>query len=405
MKLVWINIILLFAVSSFAQNPNSWDPGVDFGAGQRDRAVSFGLLDKGYVACGQDTADNIHNDLWEFDAATQMWSQMASLPGSGRRNAVAFTIGDFAYVGTGVDNASAPLGNILNDFWKYDPLINSWTSIANYPGAWGIGVYFATAFTGVDKGYVCGGKYGPDSYVDELWEYKASSDLWVQRASFPGGIRYHMISYSVNGRAFMGLGANEDVYLKDWWEYNAGTNVWTQRTDFPASERGDCISFVLRNRGFVGLGTDGGYKQDIWEYNHNSDTWITRNDFPALGRKFACAFVIADTAYVGTGNSPTGRKRSFYEYYRGSIMDITEEEQTLFTAYPNPVRYNFTLSEVATDFSHVSVINMNGKTMKTFARSSNGQYQIDNSLASGIYLLALFNQTEMLGYQKILIER
>jgi len=47
-----------------------------------------------------------------FSQTANTWIQKTSLPGSARFGAVAFVIGDKAYVGTGQDNA----GNLLKDF-------------------------------------------------------------------------------------------------------------------------------------------------------------------------------------------------------------------------------------------------------------------------------------------------
>jgi N-acetylneuraminic acid mutarotase len=403
MRFVLLNIILLMALGSFSQGPNSWEPSVDFASGQRDRTVAFSVHGKGYVSCGVDTADIVHNDLWEFDATTRAWTQKANLPGSPRRNAVAFTINDFGYVGTGVDNVSAPAGNILNDFWKYNALTNSWLSIASFPGGTGTGVYFSTAFTGIDKGYVCSGKIGPDSYIDEMWEYKPSIDQWTQRADFPGGPRFHMVSYSVSGRAFIGLGANEDVYLNDWWEYHTGTNIWSQKTDFPSAERGDCISFVLEGKGFIGLGTDGGYRRDLWEYNHHTDNWITRNDFPTPGRKYACAFVIADSAFVGLGKAATGRKRSFFKYFRGSIMNVEDERKPEFKVYPNPILSTFNIKDVSSDYKIVNLLALNGQVVQTFTKNESGRYMINNAISAGVYVLTIMNDQGIIGQQKVIV--
>lgn len=304
----------MFACPSFGQTGNYWSATDDFGAGQRERAVGFSLRGKGYVSCGLDTADMVRNDLWEFDPATASWTQKANLPGAGRRNAVSFTIGDYAYVGTGVDNAVAPFGNVLNDFWKYDPYNNVWTAIPDYPGAFNTGVYFATAWSVGGKGYVCGGKIGPDTYTADLWEYKPSANSWAKRANFPGGPRYQLSGVVGGNKAYVGLGTDEDIHRRDWWEYNPGSNTWLAKGDFPTAERATATTFTIDGRAYVGLGGDGGFKNDLWEYVPANDSWLTRRNFPKSGRKNATCFVISNRAYIGLGKAATGLKRSFFCY-------------------------------------------------------------------------------------------
>lgn len=400
MRIIFI-IALLFTQYAFAQSPNTWDSIADF-SGQRDRAVGFSIDNYGYVGCGEDTANIIHNDIWRYDPINDVWSQMANIPGSVRRNAVAFTIDSLGYVGTGVDNTSAPMGSKLKDFWKYSPSTNSWGQIADYPGS---GVYFATAFSSSTRGYVCGGKIGPDSYVDDIWEYKPSTDLWAKRSDFPGGGRYQMAGFCIGDKIFVGLGADQDIYRKDWWEYDIATNTWEQKGDFPASERGGGISFNIRTQGFVALGSDGGFKKDLWEYNQYNDTWLTRNDYPKSGRKFAASFVIGDTVYVGIGKGSTGKKRSFMKYFRAEPLAINKSSEIEFNVYPNPVADYFTIKSTSSNYDEIKVFQLNGNEVFSQNRNENGTYHLDKLTTSGVYFVSLISNNNILVTRKIVVSK
>jgi N-acetylneuraminic acid mutarotase len=402
MKVLIYILVTFFFITGYAQSYNSWDSVPDFTAGQRERSISFSLNDKGYIGCGKDTADKIHKDLWRFDPSNQLWTQMSDMPGSTRRNAVAFVINDFAYVGTGADSATAPSGDILSDFWKYSYVNNSWVAITDYPGGGGNGVYFATAFSSSDKGYVCGGKVGPDSYLDELWEYKPVTDQWIQRADFPGGERYQLASFCARNKGYVGLGANEDVYVNDWWEYEIITNTWTQKNNFPAAERGGVTTFVIRNQGFICLGTDGGFKDDLWEYNHYSDSWTSRNDYPGSGRKFASAFVIQDTAYVGLGSSASGKKRSLHKYLPMQSVMVEEYGISSIKVYPNPVSEYFVLSGENLQYERISIINLSGREMAVFVKEWNHTYYLNSVLSPGVYFIVVSSENNVLSTQKII---
>ena len=192
----YIYTLLILSICSLAnaQTSNTWTKKSDFSGLKRSRAVAFSINDIGYVGTGVDTAEIVHNDFWQYDPTLDTWAQVADLPASVRRNAVGFAINNKGYVGTGMDMAEASMSGstTLNDFWEYDPALNAWTQKANYPGGFGFGVYFATAFVSGSKGYVCCGKLGPNDYINQLWEYKPAIDQWAQLPGFPGGVRYQL---------------------------------------------------------------------------------------------------------------------------------------------------------------------------------------------------------------------
>lgn len=330
-------LILIFQARVFAQAPNTWTQVASFAAGERERMVSFSINGIGYLACGQDTADQVKNDLWAYDPMANSWTQKASLPGPGRRNAAAFAVGGSGFVGCGIDGPEAPTSNILRDFWRYNPLVNNWTQVADYPGGLGWGVYFAASFSLDTKGYVLGGKVGSNYYISDLWEYKPSADQWIQRAPFPGGGRFQHTAFGAAGKVYAGLGTDNDMMHKDWWEFNPATNIWVQKGDFQGSVRAACSYFVVNDHGFVCLGTDGGFIDDLWEYFPENDSWHIRADFPPSGRAWSSAFEIGGAGYVGSGSAATGFKRSWYKYTPLQPVGIDPSDVvSAMTIYPNP---------------------------------------------------------------------
>ncbi|MGL4597027.1 MAG: kelch repeat-containing protein [Bacteroidia bacterium] len=360
------------------------------------------INDKGYAGFGIDTNEVVHNDWWEYDHLLDVWTQKASLPASVRRNACGFAANGKGYVGTGVDSTEAQTGTALNDFWQYDPGTNSWTQKANYPGA---GVYFATAFSLDNKGYVCCGKLGAALYTKEVWEYKPATDTWTQRGDFPGGLRYQLTSFTINNKAYVGLGTDQNIYRKDIWEYNPGSDVWIQKNDFPGGERGSASAFTLRERGFVCLGTDGGLKTDLWEYNPYFDTWTSRASYGGSARKEAFAFAFGDRAYVGTGNGYTGKKASIYEYTPMDIIGIDEQQESASIAvFPNPISDHFTVTRVDATISSFELWTIDGRKITSYVASSSNQTRLAREdLAAGVYMLVAYNaDRQLVGSQRLI---
>lgn len=386
MKILFQLAIALFIIDgSIAQTENFWTKKEDFGGLKRERAVSFAIGDFAYVGTGVDTAEVVLKDFWKYDPALDAWTQIATLPGSKRRNAIAFTIGDFGYVGTGMNEAIATaLGaETLNDFWEYDPTLNSWTEKASFPGATGSGIYFSTGFSIDSKGYICGGKRGPNSYVSEFWEYKQTTDSWFQLPSFPGGVRYQLAGFAIGFKAYVGLGTDQDVYRKDIWEFDTALNQWSAKNDFPSSERSAVSTFSIGERGFVCMGGNGGLLGDLWQYNPYTDSWSAKADYGGSSRKNAISFTLNGKAYVGTGKGYSGKKASMHEYTPGSVLGINDAEIDI-AVYPNPSSDYLNLSYEDAEIHTVELYAISGRKVfeaKQVKRINVQEYQ------SGIYIL------------------
>lgn len=392
---------LLFPTLLQAQY-NVWNKLNDVGMGKRERAVGFALMGKGYLFGGQDTAEVIHKDLWSYDPATDIWTQKADIPGSARRDAVSFTIGNYAYVGSGMDSVSAPTGITLKDFWRYNPLTNAWTAVADFPGMGGNGVYFSSGFSVAGKGYICGGKTGSATYSSQLWEYKPSNNQWIQRASFPGGVRYQMASFVVGTKAYVGMGIDQNIYKKDMYCYDPGANLWTPIAPFPAYERGAASTFSLEERGFICLGNNGGLLGDLIEYNPKTDAWTLRAAYGGSERKSAIAFTIDNKAYVGTGKGYSGKKASFYEYAPCDYAGIEAIENSL-SIYPNPVHDQLTINGLSQKIERIEVLNTFGKIVLQFNSQINSMQSIYlDQLEAGNYILRFISTDSQTISRKII---
>ena len=55
--------------------------------------------------------------MYKYDPSTNSWTQINDFGGSARKEAVGFTMGEQAYVGTGDDGVKR------SDFWQYEPII------------------------------------------------------------------------------------------------------------------------------------------------------------------------------------------------------------------------------------------------------------------------------------------
>lgn len=190
-----------------------------------------------------------------------------------------------------------------------------WTQLANFPGT---ARSYAVSFSLNGKGYIGLGLGNGSTPFDDLYEYDPDTDTWTQKADFPGGARFAASVFTSNGKAYIGLGADGNSNLKkDFYAYNPDTDTWTQKADFPGVPRGGATAFSLYGQGFVGTGATlsaNSSIQDFYRYNPSNNLWTPIADYPGIERTGAAVFVLNGKAYVGAGSNTQGNTSDFYAY-------------------------------------------------------------------------------------------
>jgi N-acetylneuraminic acid mutarotase len=167
------------------------------------------------------------NTMWRMDLGTNTWSPVGSLPYEGVFNQASFQLNGEWYIGMGADTVLVggyPTPN--KKFWKYTPASDTWTSLADYPGA--VDENYPTCFTIGNQAYVFyGALISPSDeaaslsdYSQELWKYDPAANSWTQipipAGGPPPGEKYQIISY--NGKAYF-LSAQVRVLLGQYYGY------------------------------------------------------------------------------------------------------------------------------------------------------------------------------------------
>jgi N-acetylneuraminic acid mutarotase len=74
----------------------------------------------GYVTCGYVGGLSVVTDqVWAYNPGINQWIAMEDFKGTSRRFPVGFAVDNKGYYGTGTNGAN------FNDFWQYNPAINS----------------------------------------------------------------------------------------------------------------------------------------------------------------------------------------------------------------------------------------------------------------------------------------
>ncbi|MES2849334.1 MAG: kelch repeat-containing protein [Bacteroidota bacterium] len=292
-----------------------WSRASDFEGVARTEAVSFTIGNNAYVGSGYDGA-NWLADYWSLDPATGTWTQKADMPGAARSSATAFAVSDKGYVGTGYDGL-----NKLKDFYEYDPAANTWTRKADLPAS---ARYEATGFAISAKGYITCGFDG--NYLKDLWEYDPSTDIWTQKASVGGTKRSAAQFFVIDNFAYVFGGINNNDYPTDFWMYDASANSWTQKRaisnissdtyddDYTDIARSNGTTFTLNNKGYLVGGERSGALTSVWQYNPGDDTWQAKTALEASGRSGAVGFTVEGAGYITTGSNSSYRFDDLWKF-------------------------------------------------------------------------------------------
>ena len=262
----------------------------------RGQASSFTIGNKGYLCCGYRGSNKTYlKDLWEYNMDGDYWTQCADMPdaAAGRHSAASFTLNDKGYITTGIQKTE-PI--YLADTWEYDPATNTWTQRDDFGGGVRLGAlafsiggygYVGTAFVIDDVAYVCCGQNN-NTLVDDLWKF--DGDNWTQLRDIANTnsdedydddyaiARLGTVSFVIDGRGYIATGTRSGV-TSDYWVYDPDEDLWYGDSDDDytpmtnvhnvssgGSSRAYAVSFSTGKRGFVLTGASGtSYFDDVYE--------------------------------------------------------------------------------------------------------------------------------------------
>lgn len=300
--LLVIGICLFLIPESFGQ---TWNQKANVPAIGRHRCISFSIGNKGYVGLGHiNSVSNIlYEDFWEYNPASNTWTQKANFGGGLRYHAHSFAIGNKAYVGTGRNN----FGGYEDDNWEYSPATNTWTEVQSFPGTPRRG---AISFVINGLGYVGTGQVNIGG-SNNFYSYDPVLDSWASVATFPGLERTSSVGFAIGTKGYLGTGELMGALTgatNDFWEYDPSLDLWTQKTNVSDSIRQEATGFSLGAFGYIGCGknpTINDDTDDFYEYHPATDTWVEIEDFLGISRRYMVAFVISGKAYTAVGTNGT----------------------------------------------------------------------------------------------------
>lgn len=197
---------------------SGWTISTPMPVGGLSFATAFSTGTKGYVQGGK-ANNTLTNALWQFSSGAWTVVNTSGDTPSPRMKAIAFTIGDSVYYGTGNTAASVQEKDLylLNTL---DPN-KEWVSLT-MPNDFSIREGAIAAST-QEKGYIGFGSYigTRADNLSDFWVFDpATNVLELVGASFIGNSRELAIAGAIGDRVFMGTGYG-GAFLKDFYEYDA----------------------------------------------------------------------------------------------------------------------------------------------------------------------------------------
>ncbi|NHJ48283.1 MAG: hypothetical protein FK733_10895 [Asgard group archaeon] len=224
------------------------------------------------------------NDTWEFDPATNQWTELhpANAPAVRAAHGMYFDP-DFNEV---VLHAGVNSPTTVNDeVWIYNFSANNWTQL--FPtGGPGTGYGHSFLYDEINKvGVLFGGRFADHTLKNDVWFFNRSSVTWTKKIPILKPLeRYHLsMAYNPSDDTFVIFGGDNDDTpsraLDDTWVYNPQTNQWTEiNTNLkpPARCKHKMIYDQYLNKIIMFGGTGEAFSvsyNDMWIYDPVTETW------------------------------------------------------------------------------------------------------------------------------------
>jgi N-acetylneuraminic acid mutarotase len=260
----------------YSTNEENWLQKNDLPIHIRRSSVAFSLNGKGYIGTGSTCTKPLCSvgffgtqTFFSYDPVEDSWSELgevASLDAYyyGVYGAIGFHDKNYGYIFGGVAPNGIVFRTSTNKYYRFDPISNSWEEYGIF-SEFSEYLLHPAGFKINNEFYFGGGQVNTaEKYNSNFWKFNPLTNSWDDIAEFPGTPRKGAVGFSKDGFGYIGLGFNENHgKLKDFWKYDPSQNQWRRVADLPASAREGAISAEVNGRAFIGFGTE---ENDLWEF-------------------------------------------------------------------------------------------------------------------------------------------
>lgn len=268
-------------------------------------ATGFSINGYGYVGLGLGAGQFNSQDFWKYDPSSNSWTEIASFPGTPRYFATSFVIGGEAYVGGGYGLIGDYESIEKKDFWKYNPVSNSWTRIADFPYVFSK----AVGLSSKGNGFVV-----TRNEKENFWKYDPNTNSWIIMPFFQVGNSFVGLvdsGFEIDGDLYVYVSGNS-TGVHELHKFDLLTNTWTRKADLPSFniDRGDTNGVSIDGKGYI-LNRD----YLINRYDPISDSWTEIDAINTNSqRRTPLSFTVNNKIYFGAGLARSIVENDFWEY-------------------------------------------------------------------------------------------
>lgn len=325
---------------------------------------------------------------WEYDPATNSWSEKARIPKSTFWSS-AVEVGGKIYVMGGGNPYPGQNYNYI-----YDPIQDVWTKGADMPSP---RMYHSAAVAN-GRIYVFGCQNGDANCEWYLDEYDPASDKWNRKADLLHNAAWYSAAVGYQNKVYRIAGGGSSANLtRDYFEiYDIATDSWSEMPPFQNRVHAPS-GVVFKNYIWLFGGySNAKYLDSIWLYNLEMQVWEQSLIRMPQPRSYHKAAVIGNCIYVYGGMNSEGELNGTLIRYcssESSIPQVNNGEDLMSYAYPNPAGDYILLQYDETDQSGISLkvfdILGNEVNVNIENESKPGLIKLNtSSLNPGIYCIA-----------------
>ena len=310
---------------------SGWNRLNPIGLSPHARKVSIAWSDKSgnaYIVGGAYGVFNfifgLLNDLWKYNTSLNSWTQIPGTGVNGREQSTSWkdSVGNIYIFGGKNSNA-------LNDLIVYNISLNTWSNVTT-SGTLPSARYGSISWNdNAGNGYVFGG-VNVNTYYNDLWRFDKLSSTWAELAHnnvqpYPD-VRAGSASWVDNsGKVYIFGGINTTGNLNDLWQYNPSTSSWnrlidTNQNGSPSARNGSVAWTDINGNAYIfGGNSSSGVLNDLWQYNPSTSSWSRLIDNNQNGSPSARNGSVAWTdnygnAYIFGGSNSSGVLNDLWKY-------------------------------------------------------------------------------------------
>lgn len=222
------------------------------------------------------------DDGARYNPTTDTWTPMSTVNAPAARSSHAGVWTGSKLIVTGGKGAVNGTNNVkINDAFAYDPVTDSWTSVAMPTSPPSQRVNASSVWTGTEW-IIFGGSLAYDVPQNGA-RYHPASGIWTPLPDGGPGLRSNS-SVVWTGTELIVFGGYNLGYKDDVWRWNPTTNAWTATNPPvrpPARDKHTAVWTGTRMIIYAGRGSPTNLS-DCWSYDPVADTWTSIPTHPSL---------------------------------------------------------------------------------------------------------------------------